>query len=450
MFSVLLCGCANNMVSQAADTVAAEAVVQTKSTLSVTTSLSDNTVTSEDTTVVSETLTDNDLEEDTLSVSSETEDLSSQTEPIETAFESPKKSEVSADNTVAVNTINEKYAVTSGGYVFLNASYAPMIEIGGIKSPAENGGEYYRLDIDNKSIYSDDNNLLAKDTAGVTLRFITNAPDIQIEIDMRDVISGLENMTPRGAYGIDVYTGTGTDRVYCGKDLHNMTDLNHISENIQLNGTYEEVLINLPQYAGVSYVQIGIPSGYRIGKPTPRDRKPIAFYGSSITQGASASRPGLSYPNIVCRMLNCDCVNLGFSGSAMGEQSIAEYIGDLDISALVMDYDYNNTVEGLDKTHYNFYKTVRKSLPDIPILFMTRPVYTDSPDSDDLERISIIKATYDKAVEEGDENVYFISGDNFFPDEYRDLFTIDMVHPDDTGHYFMAKAAYKILAYALN
>ena len=71
-------------------------------------------------------------------------------------------------------------------------------------------------------------------------------------------------------------------------------------------------------------------------------------------------------------------------------------------------------------------------------------------DYDDLERIRIIKATYDKAVEEGDENVYFISGDNFFPDEYRDLFTIDMVNPDDKVHYFMAKAAYKILSDALN
>lgn len=67
------------------------------------------------------------------------------------------------------------------------------------------------------------------------------------------------------------------------------------------------------------------------------------FYGSSITQGGCASRPGADYVSVLSRILNVDVVNLGFSGSARGERTMAEYLSALDCSVFVMDYDHNAT-----------------------------------------------------------------------------------------------------------
>ena len=53
---------------------------------------------------------------------------------------------------------------------------------------------------------------------------------------------------------------------------------------------------------------------------------PVVVYGTSITQGANASRPGMAYTNILSRRLNVEFVNLGFSGSGRGEPEVAEVI----------------------------------------------------------------------------------------------------------------------------
>ena len=52
----------------------------------------------------------------------------------------------------------------------------------------------------------------------------------------------------------------------------------------------------LPLYKGVDKLEIGVPKGAKFEGLAPRADKPIVFYGTSITHGASASRPGWSTP----------------------------------------------------------------------------------------------------------------------------------------------------------
>src|SRR5437660_1058190 len=70
--------------------------------------------------------------------------------------------------------------------------------------------------------------------------------------------------------------------------------------------------------------------------------KPVVFYGTSITQGGCASRPGMSYQAIVGRQLNLDFVNLGFSGNGKGEPAVADMVAEIDASAFVVDFSQNN------------------------------------------------------------------------------------------------------------
>lgn len=128
---------------------------------------------------------------------------------------------------------------------------------------------------------------------------------------------------------------------------------------------------------------------------------------------------------------------------------MAEYIGTRKISAFVMDYDFNSpTAETLRQTHEPFFQTVRKAHPDVPVIFVTHPYYYEENEND-RKRKDVIRATYENAIASGDQNVYFVDSETFFPLEMRDLYAVDILHPNDLGHFMMAKAIYPALANAL-
>jgi len=361
----------------------------------------------------------------------------------------PSEQAVEDGDYYVVDDIEEGFCEIYDGMVFLDPAVSPLLEIGGIPEPLENNGEYYRLDTDRKEYYSYFNEAFANDPAGATIRFRTNAEQISVELNSW-AVPDFPHVADRGAFGIDIYTGTGTDRRYCGGPMQFLTESGEMSDVIDLPGGYQEVLIELPQYAGVSDIKIGFPEGSSVAGPTKRSHGPVLFYGSSITQGMSTGRPGNSYTNILCRALDCDCINLGFSGSDLGEQEIADFIITRDFDVFVMDYNNNTTVEQLEETHYNFYKTVRDAKPDVPVLMLCKPYFTDEPDEICVQKEKIILDTVTRAREEGDDNVYFISAADYFPKEKRDLYTIDMVHPNDMGHYYMAKTIFPVLYSILN
>ena len=358
-----------------------------------------------------------------------------------------------------VSAIDSKYvSKTADGVTYLKYS-TPQLELAGIKDPAQNGGEFYRLDVSKRSSYISNNVFVEKSlpsnlachTSGVTLRFRTNAPEITINATLRNGNLNWQHMTVRNVTGFDVYVGSGTDRTYyCGKGQV-VAGASMVKDTIKLTGDYVEVLIMFPLYGGISDISIGFPSTSEIAAPLARDHKPVVFYGSSITHGCSASRPGLNYTNIVCRMLNVDCINQGYSSGANLEQEMADYIASLDMSAFVMDNDGNGSVDTLNKYHYSFYKTIRDAHPDIPIILVTRPVYSETNMSTFQQRQNIIKSTYNRAVREGDKNIYFINGYDFFPVKgIADVYAIDHNHPNDTGMYYMAMMVYQELNKALN
>jgi hypothetical protein len=142
-------------------------------------------------------------------------------------------------------------------------------------------------------------------------------------------------------------------------------------------------------------------------------------------------------------MLNFDYINLGFSGNAMGEDEIANYIASLDMSVFVCDYDYNApTAEHLAATHDKLYRKVRAAHPSLPIIFLTRPRphYRDI----DLRSFEVVKKTYEQAVTDGDKNVSFIDGRSLFAIAGTDG-TVDATHPNDLGFLSMASRIAEVL-----
>lgn len=207
----------------------------------------------------------------------------------------------------------------------------------------------------------------------------------------------------------------------------------------------EQISIYFPRNEQLENIEIFLDDNADVAAPTPyKYQKPVVFYGSSITEGGCCCNITNAYNAILSRWLDFECYNLGFSASAKGELVMADYINTLDMGVFVYDYDHNApTIEFLARTHKPFFDHIRKAHPYLPIIMMSRPA--EYYDDDSKARRDIIKATYTTAIENGDQNVFFIDGETFYGDSDRNLCSIDGIHPNDLGFYRMASTIRPVL-----
>jgi len=284
---------------------------------------------------------------------------------------------------------------------------------------------------------------LAWHTAGAQVRFRTTSPVIAVQVELRNVAS-MNHMPSSGQSGFDLYLGTGNGKRYAKTLIPPVGQKEHAGVLLQAGttpGEIREATINFPLYNGVNTVRIGLLPGAEMLPPTPfAVAKPILFYGSSITQGGCASRPGNAYCQMVARRFDAECLNFGFSGSARGELAMAEVLAGLDPAVFVLDYDHNApTVEHLQQTHAVFFRYLRERKPALPVVLVSRPDVDLNP-ADGDRRKAVIRRTYEDAVTAGDRHVYFVDGLLLFGAADRDACTVDGCHPNDLGFYRMAQA----------
>jgi len=282
---------------------------------------------------------------------------------------------------------------------------------------------------------------LAANTAGGRVRFITDSPYIVIKAIMPPEPK-YSHMPRTGESGFDMYITENK------KHKRLKTFVPPVKFDGGYDGVYDFtgeaenrlITINFPLYNPLYELYIGIREGSTLLPPTDYTvEEPMVYYGSSITQGGCASRPGTSYEAIISRRYDANYINLGFSGNGKGETAMAEYIASLSMSCFVYDYDHNApTLEHYEKTHEPFFKVIREKHPDLPIVIMTRPKGKAVLSEVEYKRIDVARATYDNAVARGDKNVYFIPGYELAHLE-SDEGTVDGTHPTDLGFYFMAE-----------
>ena len=298
---------------------------------------------------------------------------------------------------------------------------------------------------------------LAYHTAGGRLRFRSDSPFVAVRVRLRSSFY-MRHMPLSGSAGCDIYIGRGRGCRFLKMACPLTADSTLYEDGAfvlsppqTVKRAVRDFTISLPLYNGIKEIYIGIDKESSLLPPTPYKRGRVVFYGSSITQGGCACRSGNSYDGIISRMLDCDIYNLGFSGSARGEQELAQFIATLNPAALVLDYDHNApTARHLQQTHAPFFRTVRKALPQLPVIFMSRPVIDAGTGLEDgIKRREIIRATYDEAVAANDTQVYFIDGSTMFPRFAAECCTVDRAHPNDLGFMYMARAVIPFLQKAL-
>ena len=328
------------------------------------------------------------------------------------------------------------------GLKFYSVDEAPFRLYGVMRE----GDHYCRVPRDVAETVSAGVSELSSDTAGGRVRFVTNSKRIAI-IARFSTEGHMAHMTFCNQAAVDIYFG----KKYRGTFMPPTHMPSLAFESLKSFEAGEKlVTLNLPNYGKLCELFVGVDEDASVNEaPDHTYECPVVFYGSSITQGGCASRPGMAYEGILSRELDFNFINLGFSGNAKGEKTIVDYMANLDMSVFVCDYDHNApNPEHLKATHEPLYRAIREKNPNLPIIFITRPQAVGCDEPNRTRRLNIIKETYDKAVSEGDKNVWFLDASTFFPFDH-DEHTVDGCHPTDLGFYLMAKGIEPALREAL-
>lgn len=347
---------------------------------------------------------------------------------------------------MGIEKIDKNFAVKSAAgenIEFYSVKEKPFV-VDGLAWFKENK-EFVRIKTDDRYNLSEGVSALADHTSGGCVRFKTNSDFVAIRATVMDDTT-MNHMTRVGSAGFDIYVNNEFKYMAVSADQSDKIDC---MPSVRLGKEEKEITVNLPLYNGVEELYIGLEKGCTLSAPKPYSiDKPVLFYGSSITQGGCASRPGNSYTTMISRWLDVPVINFGFSGCAKGETEMAELIASIDMSCFVYDYDHNApTPEYLEKTHEHFFKIIREKHPDLPVIFISRAIECDLPAT--VKRREVIYKTYQNALQNGDKNVYFLNGKEIYTDEDRDACTVDGCHPNDLGFYRMGKAICPIVEKAL-
>jgi hypothetical protein len=296
-------------------------------------------------------------------------------------------------------------------------------------------------------------------SAGMSVRFVTDARKINARWTLRGDALAMDHMPATGVSGLDLYTRVDGKWRWLGVARPKQFPTNEVPlTSAELDPAEREMLLYLPLYNGVERVEIGVPEGARVKKApawSGAKVRPICFYGTSILHGGCASRPGMSYPAIVSRMLDWPHFNYGFSGSARCEPEVAEFLAELDPAVYVVDPLPNMTFDLVEERLEKFVsilRAARPSAPLTPIVLVESIVYRDAfavPARRDRYRDSnrVLRRLYEKMTAGGMNGLHYVPGDDLLGDDGEG--TVDGVHPTDLGFSRIAEVIGPAVAAAL-
>lgn len=306
-----------------------------------------------------------------------------------------------------------------------------------------------------EGVVSDANWRLSQHSAGMIVRFRTNADTIKVRYTLLSGNVAMPHMPATGVSGFDLYAyDDATNRwlwVACTQPTKKEDEKTWISG---IERKMRDFIVYLPLYNGVDALSIGVPEDCEFTAMSPRKDKPIVYYGTSIAHGGCASRPGNCFDAMLDRRLNIPVINLGFSGSARMEIQIAELLAEIDAEIYVIDALPNMQPELVAERAVPFVKKIRESHPVTPILLVEDRCFSNSwilASKRDFHKRN--QAELKKAYEElkkDDPNLYYLGTENLLGENLDFDGTVDGSHPNDLGMWRQCNALEGVLRPILN
>lgn len=277
---------------------------------------------------------------------------------------------------------------------------------------------------------------LSKSSAGVSVRFYSNSTSLHLKWSILNDFQ-MNHMAFTGIKGVDLYTKLND--IWCYVTTARPTDIINEQELIKnMSSEFREFKLFLPLYDGITKLEVGIDHTASIKKASSKDTKPIVFYGTSITQGGCASRPGMAHTSIISRKLDLDCINYGFSGNGRMETPIVELISKIDANFYVIECLQNMDVDQVKERVRPLVDIIRNKHPLTPIVLVENLMYKmafldQNIEAELIQENLALQNEYDKIIKSGIQNIFYIN------DSYNSLTdnegTVDGVHLTDLGFY---------------
>ena len=311
---------------------------------------------------------------------------------------------------------------------------------------------YTRLPWSQKEVFRSELWDLGLHSAGIAVRFRSNSKAIGVRWTVRNNF-GMNHMAATGVRGVDLYILKGDEWRYAGSGIPVSGKENEKVLILGMDGEEKEFLLNLPLYDGVVQLQVGIDSTSCIAaslSPLPVAEKPIVCYGTSITQGGCATRPGMAYPAIIGRHLQREVINLGFSGNGRMDSSIGNLMAQIDAGAYLIDCLGNCSQELVEMLGYDFIRTLLEARPAVP-LYMVAFILTPAMSFSASEFATITlknqawRNIYERLLSEGYKNLFYIPAEELIGEDAEA--TVDGIHLTDLGFLRMAKALTRRMVY---
>ncbi|MBX2875824.1 MAG: SGNH/GDSL hydrolase family protein [Saprospiraceae bacterium] len=298
---------------------------------------------------------------------------------------------------------------------------------------------------------------LSKHTAGVLIRFRSNASEIRVRYQVSSA-HAMQHMPATGVSGMDLYAIDSDGKWHWVRGQWNFDDtITFRYADLRPNDAYHqhgrEYRLYLPLYNQVEWLEVGASESSSFAFLPARREKPIIVYGTSIAQGACASRPGMAWTSILGRKLDRPLINLAFSGNGRLEEAISDLLVEKDPKLYILDCLPNLVSsehypdEELRNRILNTVRKLKKAHPAVPILLSDHAGYTDgSVVPNRLQAYQranrVQQAAYHTLLKEGYSNLYYITHQEFNL-QLDDM--VDGTHPNDLGMQHYADAYEKVI-----
>ncbi|OYP33052.1 SGNH/GDSL hydrolase family protein [Rhodopirellula sp. MGV] len=293
---------------------------------------------------------------------------------------------------------------------------------------------------------------LSRHSAGMMVRFKTDATNIHVHYKLLSANLAMQHMPATGVSGIDLYARdeNGNWR-WVQVTRPNSQEVKTVLAKDIAPGD-REFAAYLPLYNGIDSLSIGVPAGSHFQTLAPRS-KPIVFYGTSITHGACASRPGMVHTAILGRRFDHPVVNLGFSGNGKMHQAVGEYLVQIDAAVYVIDCLPNMNAKMVDERCVPLVNQIRAAKPDTPIVLVEDRRNTNSwilpaRDAHHTANHDALKQAFKRLTDDGVEQLYYVPGDELYGTDGDGA--TDGSHASDLGFYRQADVFEPILRAAIN
>jgi lysophospholipase L1-like esterase len=291
---------------------------------------------------------------------------------------------------------------------------------------------------------------LSHQTAGVVLRFRCNAERIVVRYGVKNKGTfALNHMPATGVSGLDLYAiDSEGQELWCASRRSFGDTIHYRYESLNPNDRFHqlgrEYRLYLPLYNQVEWLEIGVADSVHFQPLPVRPEKPIVVYGTSIAQGACASRPGMAWTAILGRKMDRPLVNLGFSGSGKLEQPLIDLMAEIEAKIYVLDCLPNLTSQRISDAELQnkvleAVRALKQKRPATPILLVEHAGYTEEYISDRRQENyrrpnRLQREAFYQLQKEGVQGLYYLTKEEIGL-QMDDM--VDGVHPTDLGmqHY---------------